>query len=393
LTSPARTTLGRDFTWFWSSLGAGALGGQIGAFVLPTTAIVLFQASNLEVGGVNAASTAAYPVLGLLAGVLADRVRRGRLMVVADVVRALAFAWIPLAAALGVLDTLDLVLVALVVGAAGLVFDIAAQWHLPTLLPPSRLPVANARIETSTAIAALAGPAIGGVAIAWVGGPNTLGLAATLLAVSVLAVARLRIRQPAAATPRGRRRLSAEMREGVHGLLRHPLLGPTTVAGTLRSLGNSATATIALVFAYRALDLTPVTVGALLTVSGLAGAAGAWLTPGLTTRWGTGRTLVVACASGTMWMLAPLAFLLPAIPVYLAIAAVAAACTPVWNTTVTTLRQAVTPTELLGRVHATARTFTFSAVPIGALLGGAGTEVLSEVWGATRGLASPVLRT
>jgi hypothetical protein len=58
---------------------------------------------------------------------------------------------------------------------------------------------------------------------------------------------------------------------------------------------------------------------------------------------------------------------------------------PVWNATVTTLRQSVTRPDLLGRVHATSRTINFCAIPLGALLGGALADLLGGAMGAAAG--------
>jgi hypothetical protein len=391
VTSGAGRAPGRGFAWLWTSVTAGSMGAQIGAFVLPTVALLQFGASGGEVGVVNAAGTAAYPVLGLVAGVLADRVPRRRLMVLAEVLRAAAFAWLPVAAWQGVLGVADLIVVALVVGAAGMVFDVAAQSHLPALVPAAgRLPVANSRLETSTALAALAGPAAGGILLTGLGGGTAPAVCAVLVVLSVLAC----LRVPAGAVTHGHAAtgsVAEQIREGVRTLLSHPLLRPTLLAGTLRSFANAATATVALVFALRVLRLDAATVGVLTTLGATAGVAGAWFAPRLTTRYGLGTAAVLATGSGMAWTLLPLATVLPAIPVYLAVAVAVALFTPVWNTTVTSLRQAVVPAVVLGRVHATARTFTFSAVPLGALAGGAGADALMTAWGPAAGLTVALL--
>jgi predicted MFS family arabinose efflux permease len=173
----------------------------------------------------------------------------------------------------------------------------------------------------------------------------------------------------------------------VAALLKHPLLRPTTIAGALRNLGNAATGTVALVFAYRVLGLSPGRVGLLLTVSGVASILGAWLSAPMLSRLGTSRTLIISCASGVVWTAAPLMLWLPATPVYVTVAAMSAFWLPVWNTTIITFRQTVTAPELLGRVHATSRAINFCALPLGALIGGTGADVLSSVFGATSGLS------
>ncbi|MGB3443649.1 MAG: MFS transporter [Actinophytocola sp.] len=391
MTAPAVTADAvREFRWYWVSQSSGVLGSQVATFLLPTIAIVQFGASGTQVGLLTAAGTVAYPALGLFAGVLADRVRRRPVMVVADLARAAAFAWLPVAAALAWLGFADLLVVAFAVGALGVLFDVAAQSHLPTLLPRPMLAMANARMEATMAVAVLAGPVAGGLLLQVFPGAVAPAVAAVLFLISVLALTRLRSREPAPVRVRDTTALR-EIREGVVTLLGHPLLRPTTIAGAARSFGNAATGTIALVFAYQVLGLAPGVVGLLLTVSGAAGIVGAWTSTRVVARLGMGRTLVVSCASGAVWMLAPLAMWLPPVPVYLAVGAFAAVWLPMWNATVTTLRQVVTPTDLLGRVHATARTVNFSMMPVGAFLGGAGAGALGALLGQEAGFATVFL--
>ncbi|MCA1559338.1 MAG: MFS transporter [Actinobacteria bacterium] len=377
----------RDFRWYWLSQSANVAGSQIATFLLPTMAIVLFHASSLQVGSLIAVNAVAYPALGLFVGVLADRIQRRPIMILADLAKVLAFAWIPVTAVLGGLDMTDLFLVALAAGTVGVLFDVAGQSHLPTLLPASMLAMANARVETSTAIAVLGAPVLGGLLMELFTGTNAMVVTAGLSLLSVLALLQLSLPEPPASPRAAGSKTFTEIRDGVTTLLTHPLLRPTTVAGVLRNLGNSAAGTVALVFAYQALKLTPGTVGLLLTVSGAAGIVGAWLSNRVLSRLGLRRTLIIACVTGSTWMAAPLALWLPAIPTYLAVGALVALWLPVWNTTITTLRQTVTPWELLGRVHATARAISFCAVPVGAIVGGAGADALSSALGAAAGLS------
>jgi hypothetical protein len=99
------------------------------------------------------------------------------------------------------------------------------------------------------------------------------------------------------------------------------------------------------------------------------------------------RSLIMACATGAIWVAAPLALLLPAIPTYLTVGALASLWLPMWNTPITTLRQTVTAPRLLGRVHATARTINFCTIPLGAVVGWAGAEFLTSTLGAANGLS------
>ncbi|MER7580194.1 MFS transporter [Kitasatospora sp. NPDC097691] len=375
----------RDFHWYWLGQTVSVMGHQVAIFLFPTMAIVLFHASDLGVGLLNAAGTAPYPVLALFAGVVMDRRRRRPAMMLATVGTMLALAAIPLAAAAGALGMAQLCAAALVAGSFGVLYDVANQSHLPTLLPRDMLPRANARLEVSTSLAMLGAPALGGLLGQFLSGTTALAVIAAAFVVPVVTLMSLRTPEPPAPPRRPGASLFAEMREGVVALWRHPLLRPATVAAVVRNLGNAAASTVSLLFAYRTLGLPPGTVGVLFTLVGLGGVGGAWLADRLLARFGLGTTLVAACASGAVWAAAPLALWLPAVPTLVVVGASASVWVPVWNATITTLRQSVTRPDLLGRVHATSRTVNFCAMPLGALLGGVAADLLGGALGPEAG--------
>ncbi|MFE4360350.1 MULTISPECIES: MFS transporter [unclassified Kitasatospora] len=374
----------RDFRWYWLGQTASVVGHQVAIFLFPTTAIVLFDASDVGVGLLNAAGTAPYPALALFAGVAMDRRRRRPAMMLSTVGMMLALAAIPLAAAAGVLGMAELCAAALLAGSFGVLYDVANQSHLPTLLPRDMLPRANARLEVSTSLAMLGAPALGGLLTQFLAGTTALAVVAAGFVIPVFTLMRLRTPEPPAPRRQGGS-MSAEMKEGVAALWRHPLLRATTVAAVLRNLGNAAASTVSLLFAYRALGLPPGTVGVLFTLVGLGGVGGAWMADRMLARFGLGATLVTACASGAVWAAAPLALWLPAVPTLVVVGAAASVWVPVWNATITTLRQSVTRADLLGRVHATSRTINFCAMPLGALLGGVAVDVLGGAMGPEAG--------
>src|SRR5262245_25660419 len=106
-----------NFRRFWSGEAVSELGSEVTALALPLAAVTLVHATALELGLLRAAWTGPQLLLGLVAGQIVDRVRRRRLMIGADLGRALALAAIPLAALLFGLDVWLLVAVAFVVGA------------------------------------------------------------------------------------------------------------------------------------------------------------------------------------------------------------------------------------------------------------------------------------
>ncbi|WP_078612809.1 MFS transporter [Streptomyces canus] len=381
----------QDFRWYWLGQTVSVVGHQMAIFLFPTIAIVTFHASGLWVGALNAVGTAAYPVLGLFAGVLMDRRRRRPAMLLATVGTMLALSWIPFAVAVGTMGMADLCLAALAAGAFGVLYDVANQSHLPTLLPREMLARANARLEVSTSLALLASPALGGLLSQALSGTSALAVIAAAFLIPVMTLLRLRTPEPPAPPRQPGASLFAEMKVGVLALWRHPLLRPATVAAVIRNLGNTAASTVSLLFAYRTLGLGPGTVGVLFTLVGLGGVGGAWVADRMLVRFGLGRTLIAASASGVLWVAAPLALWLPALPTLIVVGASASVWVPVWNATVTTLRQSVTRSELLGRVHATSRTINFCAIPLGALLGGALADLLGGAMGAAAGTGTALV--
>jgi hypothetical protein len=133
-----------DFLKLWGGQTVSQLGTQL---ALPTAAIMLLGAGPEQLGLVVAAEFLAFPVLGLFAGVWADRLPRRRIMAVCDVGRLLALASIPTAYAAGGLTMAQLYVVALVMGVGSVFFDVSYQAYLPALVPADDLREGNAKLE------------------------------------------------------------------------------------------------------------------------------------------------------------------------------------------------------------------------------------------------------
>jgi MFS family permease len=376
----------RDFRWYWAGQSVSVVGDQIAAFVLPTVAITTFGASAFQVGLLNTLGTGSYAVLGLLIGALMDRVRRRPIMLTADVVRALAFGSVPLAARFGSLGLPQLYLVTVVAGVFSVFYNIASQTHLPTLLPNQLLTTANARMEISSTIALVTGPTLGGLLVQWTGGSTALAVNAASFVCSIAGVLLLRTPEPRLAPRTTRSTLGRDIGEGLAELWRHPVLRRTTVSSALRNFGNAAVNTVLLLFAYRALRLSPGEAGVLFASGTVAAVIGAWLATRLTRRLGAGPLLWLANVAGGAWVAAPVALLLPPIPVMLVLRFVASFSLPLWNATVVTVRQRLTPAGVLGRLTATAGTVNFGVMPLGALAAGGVAEAASAAFGTELGL-------
>ncbi|MCI3274505.1 MFS transporter [Streptomyces cylindrosporus] len=375
----------RDFRRMWLGQSVSLVGDQISLFALPSLAILTLHATAPQVGVVRAMATVAFPALGLFVGAFMDRVRCRPYMIAADLTRLALFTVLAALALAGRLDLRQLYTVAALVSVCTVVFDVGYQTHLPRLVGRELLSLGNARLEMSASVARAGGPALGG-AVTQLLGP-ALAVAANAASFVASAAGLLAIRTPESAVPDPEptpwRR---QILDGARYIWRTPLLRSLSAAAALRNLSMAMVDTVLLLFLYRALDLPPALAATVLTAGALAAVLGAAASRVLVERAGVGPVLLATVTEGVVWAAAPLALLTGSTAVVVAIAFVSALWLPVWNISVTTLRQLITPPHLLGRVHATARTVNLCTIPLGSLAGGLLAGWATAQWGERGGL-------
>ncbi|MDB5027169.1 MAG: Major facilitator superfamily permease [Candidatus Eremiobacteraeota bacterium] len=352
------------------------LGTAVSGLAIPTVAIVSLRAEPFAVGVLATVQFAAFPLLGLVAGVWVDRWSRRATMLVADIVRAVALATIPVAAFAHVLGFAQLVAVAACVGIASVFFEIAYQSLVPSIVAPDELERANARLEFTNSAAQIAGNGIAGALIAAIGAPLAIVVDAASYVVSVLTLVAVRVREThrdrrREAAPGERASFGAELREGVAVVLASPAILRIGGATATFNLGIAISLAVFLLYLYRVLHLSPAVAGVLLAVSNV-GFAGALFAPRIARRLGAGRTLIASASIPALALfLVPLAVRFPPLPLLFLSEIAATACIPVYNITQVSLRQRLIPADKLGRVNATLRTVVWGTMPVGTLLGGA----------------------
>ncbi len=383
----------------WSNLAAQSA-EQIGLAAAPILAVVALGVDAGETGVLQTAQTLPFVLFAIPAGVLADRLSRRGVMACAEALRALSLAGVLVLAALGGL-TWPLLAALGFLGACGTVaFSATAPSLVPSLVPSGALALANARIELARTVAFAAGPALGGALVGWVGGAAAFGVAAALSTAAVVLLAG--VREP----PRPQRELRHpldDVREGARFMFRHPLLRPIFVTQFVFNTAFFVLQAVFVPFAVRRLGLSATGVGLTLATYGAGMVIGAlvasrvmgWLSIGVVIAIGPLAGLVAALVM-VLTIRAPSAllaatsfFLMGAGPI-------------LWVISTTTLRQTVTPPELLGRVSAL-NIVAYGARPIGAAIGalvgglyGAETCIVVACSGfiiqAAIILASPVVR-
>jgi MFS family permease len=361
-----------DFMRLWVGQTVSEAGTQVSQLAVPTVAILLLHATPFQVGLLTALEFLPFPVLGLIAGVYADRLRRRPLMIISDLGRMVALVTIPIAFSLGILRIEQLYVIGLVVGVFNVFFGISYQSYLPALIDRADLVEGNSKLEVSRSTAQLAGPAIAGAAIQAIGAARAIYIDAASFLVSAASLWLIRKPEP---EPRpgsasGRTGFWHEMWEGIQVVIGNPTLWKIAGCTATSNLGSNMAFAVELIFFYRYLHLQPAQIGLVFAFGAIGGLLGAIASGAVVARLGVGLTLLLTILAGGLMMAAVLAGYTNA-PVFLAILFFFASLLGApYNITQVSLRQAITPDRVQGRMNATMRTIVWGTIPIGSLLGG-----------------------
>lgn len=361
-----------EFLKLWSGQSISSLGSAITAVALPLTAVVVLHASALQMAALAAVGTLPQLLFGLLAGVWVDRLPRRSVLVVADLARAALLGAIPALAVLGALRIEHLYAVAFMAGVMTMLFETAVMSLLPALVGRDGLSRANGLTILSTSVAGTAGPSVAGGLVQLLTAPVAIAFDAASFLLSA-ACAALVVAPPRPAAGRGPVRLRAEIVEGVRALLGSPVLSAVAVSAAVGALGGAMQGALVVLYLVRELHLTPALVGLAVAEGGAASVAGALLAAPYGSRVGPGPAFItggaLAAAGGLLLAAArgPLGVVAPLVALGLLASGMS---TPIYGVPQRTLRQALVPDAVLGRVNATWRFLVFGIQPIGALLGG-----------------------
>jgi predicted MFS family arabinose efflux permease len=349
----------------WSNLAAQSA-EQVALAAAPIVAVLLLGVGEGQTGLLQTALTLPFILFAIPAGLMADRISRRWLMAGAEALRAAALLAI---LALIWFNGLTLPLLALsgfVAVCGTVVYSVAAPALVPSLVSPALLPAANARIELARTIAFASGPALGGVLVGWVGAAPAFGFAAVL---SILAVVLLSGIYEPERTRAPRRQPLQDIKEGAIFVLHHPLLRPVFITQFIFNTASFLVLAVFVPYAVRHLGLSAIGVGTTLAMYGVGMVAGALSATRVMRRLPFGVVIALGPVIGFIAavVLALTAFI--ASPLLAGLGFFLLGAGPIlWVISTTTLRQAVTPPRLLGRVSAI-NIMSYGARPVGAALG------------------------
>jgi MFS family permease len=368
-----------DFLRLWSAETISQLGTQVTLLALPLIAILILRANPFEVGLLTAVEYLPFLLVGLPAGVWVDRLRRRPILIAADVGRAVSLASIPVAHALGNLMLGHLYLVAFFNGTLTVFFDVAYMSYLPSLVERRQLVEGNSKLEVSRSGAELAGPGLAGALVQVLTAPVAIVIDAISFVGSALFLLFIRHREPSRRKEQKELapRMRTEIAEGLRYVLRHRLLLPIAICTSASNLFAHMAFAIYLVYAVRQLGLSALLIGVTFALGNVGFLIGAVAASRIAKWLGVGRTIWISAAIfGPSLVLIPLAPRTGPFPFLVAAWFLGSFGSVVYNVNQVSLRQAITPDRMQGRMNATIRFLVWGTMPIGAFIGGALASVI-----------------
>lgn len=355
----------RAFNIFWAGQTLSGLGDAFGFIALPLL-VLSATGSVVHMGLVTGTFGVGSLIAGLVSGAVVDRVDRRRLMIMCDIVRAIAYLTIPLTWWLLGPHVAVIYIVTAIGALFGNAFQVAAITAVANLVDKEELTEANGRMQGSYAMMFLVGPMVAGTLCHRFGAPVAIGIDALSFAASAVSLRFLRLRRAAATRAETSPGILHDLLAGVRFLWANPTLRWVTIL--LGCFAFIASAFLDLFIFHLKHDLrqNDAAVGLVCGVGALGSIFGALLAGPLRKRFGFAATwlaagfvqgVVVAAMgwSGTVFTIA-------------ALASVFSLAMLVRNVSSISLRQEITPDHLLGRVTAAFWTLISAPAPIGATI-------------------------
>ncbi|MBL8520551.1 MAG: MFS transporter [Betaproteobacteria bacterium] len=367
----------RDFRLLWISLTITHFGGQVTFLALPLTAALMLNASPMQMGILTAVEALPYTLFGLFTGVLIDRSRKLKLIILADIGRGLALLLVPVAAWFGFLSMPVLYIVGFLVGIGGIIGWAAYQVFMAERVGNKHLVDANSGIALSDSASQLVGPGLAGAIIHWLTAPIAILADALSFLFSAWILRNIPPRASdapkIAAQSSDWRAIWAESKQGLSMILNHPVL--RTIAFTLMGWNVLKHAYIAIVILYAAKDLalSPGTIGALFMLAGVGFLVATATIKRFNARFGVGSVMLGGLtATAVAWLLIAAVPRTALTPVLLGASLfVLDLGVMLFFINYLSLRQAAVPEAFRGRVTSTLIFIAVSLAPLGSLAGGA----------------------
>jgi MFS family permease len=357
-----------DFRKFWAGQTISNLGSSFTQWAVPILVYDLTH-SALNLGVATAATFLPYLLVGLPLGAWMDRVDRKRAMIALDSLNAVVILSIPLVATFGDLNVWLIYAVTFIQSTIFIAFSAGEFAAIPSLVSKEDLVTANGRIQASYSAAQVAGPLLAGALLSVLPLTWVLTFDAGSFAISALSLSLVRRSfNVAGEETKERKSILHDVREGLRYVLSHPVLRNISVMMALINFVGATTYAQLVLFATERLDASKREIG-LLFAAGSAGIVVTGLLAGRLRKRFSFTALAMTSLmlmGGCLIIFAGMRWYWAALPFW----AAAGGLGILFNINTGSLRQAIVPNHLLGRVLSIASVLAWSAIPAGALVGG-----------------------
>jgi MFS family permease len=371
---PAGLRHNRDFLAVLVGQGVSSFGDSITNTALPIL-VLLLTGSGFAMGVVEVLSTLPDLVIGLPAGAFADRWDRRKMMLGADVGRAILTALIPISVAMGGPTMAVILLVTFPLNVLRVLWLAAYTAAVPGLVGRDLVPRANAIFEAVFNVGWIVGPALAGVLAATIGPGATIAIDAATFVVSAGAMFLVRrpLRPDARPEPT---HILEDVREGVRFVARQPTLRAVLALWTSTSVISAGFTAVLIYYVTIDRGLGEAVVGLVLSAFAVGSLGGSVLAARLAPKAVGAVMLGGAVAFGVTTLL----FVGTPVPVMAAASFLAGVVNANVLVAYVSLRTMLSPDALLGRVGATARTLSVGLTPIGSLGAGLALDAVGGTW-------------
>ena len=355
----------------WVGQTVSELGSVVTRTAIPLVALLVLGAGPFEMALLVVSGSLAVLLVGLFAGAWVDRLRRRRLLIAADALRAVLLFSIPAAHLANALRMEQLYLVMFLEGCLRALFDAAYPAYVPSLIGVDRVVDGNSKLATSSSLAEIGGPGLGGGLVQLIGAPLAILVDAISFVVSAIALVLIRTPEPPRPPRTSTTPMRAEILEGLRLVRRHPVLVPLALRSIIAHVAGSFYGVLYTIYLIQDLHLTPFLLGVVVSAGGVGSLVGSFLAAKVIERLGFGPALIwTAAGASLIGVLTPLAggpLLVATLMVFIP-QLVGDGLQTIEGVAELSLIQGVIPDRILGRVNATLEVFSHGiAYPIGAL--------------------------
>ncbi|OCF91900.1 hypothetical protein A9G17_01610 [Gilliamella sp. wkB7] len=340
---------------------------QIIIAVLPIIAVLSMNASAAETAFIQMINTLPFLLLSIPMGVIADRVSRKKLMIIIEIVRATAIFILFYLTFSGSLSINKIALFGFFIAMGTVIYSVANPALVASFVIKEQLINANRSIEIAKSVAFTAGPALGGILASYLSGGLAFILAFSLSIVSAVFLICLP-KEPL--LEKSGRNIIQELCDGLIFLIKNKYLMPITITAFVFNLSQYLLLSIFAYYVINNLSFTSFEVGASLSLIGLGMLIGSFLYKIISKKINFGLQLTLGPISAFMASILIFLTLIYSAKILVFVAFFFFGFGPIiWTISTVSLRQLVTPTNMIAKVSSVIMTVTFGARPLGAAIG------------------------